>query len=250
MADIPFFETQIAEVMDGKFMVMANDCLGAHLLRGERWETHLTKIIELLVHPGEMVADIGANLGYSTAVLARQVGAKGKVYSFEPQRLVYQQLCGNIFLNGLSNVFAFQTALGDKVDQFLEMRPIDYAAPLVNIAALAMGAGGESVRSTTLDSMAMPALHFLKVDAQGLEPSILRGAEMTVRKFRPLIFIEIEEGPLLKAGSSIAKLIEQIISMNYILARVKAPYPVDYLAFPTEHEHVRTTLMEQGFVSY
>ena len=61
------------------------------------------------------IIDIGANNGHFTVEFAQYVGDNGKVHSFEPQRIIFQQLCGNVFLNGLDNVYTYNVALGDKV---------------------------------------------------------------------------------------------------------------------------------------
>lgn len=57
-----------------------------------------------LVRPGDTVVDVGGNIGTVTLALAERVGAGGQVHVFEPQRLVFQLLCANLALNGITNV--------------------------------------------------------------------------------------------------------------------------------------------------
>ena len=58
------------------------------------------------LQPGDVVVEAGANIGPVTVPLARAVGPEGRVYAYEPQRLVFQLLCCNLALNELGNVVA------------------------------------------------------------------------------------------------------------------------------------------------
>lgn len=73
-----------------------------------------------------MVIDIGANLGtYSIPIAIDIQKYRGKVIYFEPQRIIYYQLCANIFLNWLENYFAHNQAVGNH-DENIEIPEIDY----------------------------------------------------------------------------------------------------------------------------
>ena len=65
------------------------------------------QLLRALVKPGDVVVEAGANIGADTVPLARRIGERGAIFAFEPQRLVYQMLCANVALNGLSNVIAY-----------------------------------------------------------------------------------------------------------------------------------------------
>ena len=60
------------------------------------------------------VIEIGSNNGHFTIEFAELVGNRGRVFSYEPQRIIFQQLCCNLFLNGIDNVFAYQLAIGNE----------------------------------------------------------------------------------------------------------------------------------------
>ena len=77
----------------------------------------LERSLDILVHslrPGDTVYDVGGNLGVYTVLLAKVVGEKGMVVAFEPHHETYEQLLDNVRLNGLTNVRAFQKALGER----------------------------------------------------------------------------------------------------------------------------------------
>ena len=64
-----------------------------------------------LIEPGDVVVDVGADIGALTVPLARAVGPAGRVLAFEPQPTVFQNLCANLALNDLLHVQAFNAAL-------------------------------------------------------------------------------------------------------------------------------------------
>ena len=70
-------------------------------------------LFEQIVKPGHIVIEAGANIGAHTVHLAQLAGDSGQVWAFEPQRLVFQLLAGNIALNSLTNVHCIQKCLGD-----------------------------------------------------------------------------------------------------------------------------------------
>jgi FkbM family methyltransferase len=81
------------------------------------WDELTTKIFKAVVREGDVVLDLGANLGYYSLLASRLVGTKGKVYSFEPEPRNYRLLCRNLELNGIRNVTALQKAVSDKTEK-------------------------------------------------------------------------------------------------------------------------------------
>ena len=233
-----------AENVDGRFLILENDKLGGHLKRGDRWEPHFTKLVQELVRPGTVAVDAGANMGCNTVVLARTIGAEGRVYAFEPQRITFQQLCANCLLNGLPNVYPIPAALGDRERDDLTMAPLDYYKDWVNIANNRIGAGGEPIHVVTLDSFALD-VSFLKVDVQGYEIKVLEGARETIARSRPLLFVEVEARQLERHGATSDELIQHIRNLEYKLIWICNDYPVDHLCVPSE----RPDLLEQALCS-
>ena len=131
---------------DGKFMCLANDKLGVHLAKGKVWEPHFRRVVSVLLKPGDRVADIGAHIGYNSVVLSKLVGPSGQVFAFEPVRLVYQQLCGNCALNGLTNVWASNVAIGERDNESAEMEPLDFSGEDVHLMAASIGHGASGSR--------------------------------------------------------------------------------------------------------
>lgn len=156
--------------------------------------------------------DVGSNIGGFSLPIAKFVAnSNGKVYSFEPQRIVFQQLCANIFLNSLDNVFTYNVALGDKLCE-IEIPELDFWRSQ-NVGGFSID---QNIRKTlekeaiegktylnaesnnkykveqrTLDSFEYNfAINLIKVDVEGYEYEFFKGGEKTIQtnNFPPIIF--------------------------------------------------------------
>jgi FkbM family methyltransferase len=168
-------------------------------------------LLERFVRPGDTVIDGGANIGTHSIPLARMVGAEGRVLAFEPQRLVFQSLCANVALNSLANVDCRQQALGATLGEIVVPR-LDPNVPY-NFGGVELGqhVRGERVPVVAIDSLSLPACHLIKLDVEGMEEAVLRGASETIRRHQPVLYVENDR----KARS--ASLIAFIQSLGYRL---------------------------------
>jgi FkbM family methyltransferase len=139
---------------------------------------------------GALVVEAGANIGAHTVELSRLVGADGEVHAFEPQRIVFQNLCANLALNHCTNVFARQAAVGAKPGAIGIPCLDPYRRFNFGGVSLTDVVQGEVVPQVTLDSLDLPACHLLKVDVEGMEVEVLQGAEQLIRTHRPLMYLE------------------------------------------------------------
>jgi FkbM family methyltransferase len=147
-------------------------------------------VLGQILSPGDLVVDVGANIGTHTVFFAKAVGEKGTVVAFEPQRLVYQTLCGNVALNGLTNVNCFMTAVGDRRAQAI-FPTLDPRATL-NFGAVraASGGPGEVVDVVPIDELGLDRCALIKVDVEGMEAAVIAGARETIARCRPALFLE------------------------------------------------------------
>ena len=104
-----------AQCRHGSFIYFPHDFyLGGAMERYGEYAEEESALIMQFVKEGGVVVEAGANMGCHTVAIARKVGNAGRVFAFEPQRIIYQMLCGNLSINGLWNVIAERAALGDK----------------------------------------------------------------------------------------------------------------------------------------
>ena len=160
-----------------------------------------------MFHQGEtapLILDVGANLGAYAIPIAKEIAAGGgQVYCYEPQRIVYYQLCGNTFLNRLDNLYAFNMAIGAE-DGTVTIPAIDYglskniggfsldaqATSLLGSVAIDAGHQGNAVPLARLDSLTFPkGPALIKIDVEGLELQVLQGATglLETHAFPPLL---------------------------------------------------------------
>jgi len=149
-----------------------------------------------LVVPGMTVVEAGANIGSHTVMLARAC-APGRLIAFEPQQRAFQLLCANLTMNEIANAAAYPEALG-AADGVVELPVVDYAAagnfgavaPHPAVAAGEPWREGRTVRLRPLDALELPACGLLKVDVEGWEAGVLRGALATIGRCRPVLYVE------------------------------------------------------------
>lgn len=170
------------------------------------------ELFQQLVRPGHVAVEVGANIGAHTLLLSRRVGERGMVYAFEPQRVLFQMLCANLALNSRTNAVCRCEALGDRPGEII-VPPIDYSRDN-DFAALRLGqfSTGERVPLVTLDSLNLPRCDFLKVDVEGEELAVIRGAVQTIVRCRPVLYMDADS-----PGRSPGELIEQLLSLGYRL---------------------------------
>lgn len=197
----------LARCDDADYLLFSTrDLITNTLLQTGRWEPNLVAITTMFTSgvDAPLVLDIGANLGAYTIPVAKALQKlSGTLYAFEPQRIVYYQLCGNIFLNRLDNVFAANQAVGE-TEGTVEIPRIDYEN-FTNIGGFsidskfrklngteaAMRSGSESVPLVTLDSLSLPERPaFIKLDVEGSELGVLKGGRHFLGKhlYPPILF--------------------------------------------------------------
>lgn len=164
--------------------------VGGSLMAYGEFSYSETVVFRQLVKTGNIVVEVGANIGAHTVDLARMVGPSGEVHAFEPQRLVFQALCANIALNQLTNVYTYQVGVG-ATQGAMQLPKVD-PSQRFNYGGISLGRYevAEDVRIVTIDSMDLIHCHFLKVDVEGMEHQVLSGAANTIATFRPVLYVE------------------------------------------------------------
>jgi FkbM family methyltransferase len=147
-------------------------------------------LFKQLSRPGQIIIEVGANVGAHTVFLAQQVGITGRVLAFEPQRLVFQALCANLALNNIVNVLAFQQAVGSATGEIV-VPLLDWRKEQ-NFGGLSLGSyqEGEKVPVVTIDGLNLQRCDFIKVDVEGMEIDVLKGASRTIGRFKPHLYVE------------------------------------------------------------
>ena len=160
-------------------------------------EPHIMQTIKDVVRPGWTAVDIGANIGYSTLLLASCVGPTGRVLAFEPLPQNFKMLEENIQLNGHTNIRAEHLALMDQPGQ-VELRTatagaLSWTASSMTEASQAVES--QSVEAVTLDDYAqrnsIAKIDFIKMDVEGAEAAVIAGMNAILIQQKPLMLVEI-----------------------------------------------------------
>ena len=154
------------------------------------------------IKDGDIILEIGANIGCFTIPYSKKVGSNGKVYAFEPQKFIFNLLKKNIECNELKNVQIFNNAIGS-TNSILELNDFDYSQP-GNFGGIGLkedydnsycakikGIKKNKIKTLTLDNfLNLKKCNFLKIDVELMELSVLEGARDFINKFKPIIWIE------------------------------------------------------------
>ncbi|HLZ16494.1 MAG TPA: FkbM family methyltransferase [Cyclobacteriaceae bacterium] len=155
------------------------------------YDLSLTEAVNRIVKKGDCVFDVGANIGYVTGLMSALTGNSGKVYSFEPNPLVIEKFKKNIIhiekTLCFSNVALQEEALSDSVGQSDLHIPVFFSANEGTASLEAMNNAEKiSIRTNTLDNYIAGKLtvKLMKVDVEGHELSVFRGAVKSLQQHR------------------------------------------------------------------
>jgi FkbM family methyltransferase len=193
---------ELVKVDGTQFLVFKGQDLISNHLKKELYENdiHQLALKILMDKPDGLVLDIGANLGTFCVPLARKI-PKLKFHAFEPQRIINYQLCANVIINSLENVYTYELALSNKeVDVELDMpdytketnigafsidkevRENEYECSTVNTT--------DKIQLLPLDLLAFSDVKLIKIDVEGHELEVLQGGLETIKanNYPPIIF--------------------------------------------------------------
>lgn len=181
----------LLECRHGRMLCNRHDMyVGRSLLTYGEFSELESVVLRQLVRPGDTVVEVGANIGAHTVALAKLAGPAGRLVAVEPQRVVHQMLCANLALNDITWVRCLHAAAGAAPGE-IRVPHIDYRQTS-NFGGVALGAytEGEPVPVLTVDALQLPELHLLKIDVEGMELDVLRGAAQTLVRCRPAVYVE------------------------------------------------------------
>lgn len=180
------------------FYYLSDDKYVGQRIALEKYEPYETELIQRQVKKGNVIIDVGANIGYYTVLLANKVGKKGKIYAFEPDSANFEILEKNIKANKLENVVAMKVAVGAKNEtKTLHKSKENYG----DHKLYGNEKTKEEVKIVKLDDFIKEKIDLIKIDTQGWEPEIIEGAKNLIEKWKPIMFMEY-----FPAGYRLAKL--------------------------------------------
>jgi len=187
------------------------------------YEKDTRLLLESLCKPGMVMVDVGASIGYFSLSAAKQIGEKGKVYSFEPQHINCEMMRKSIAANGLAGIVTvIEKAVADK-SCFIKLyftEPGEAGASLYSLADMHRSHKGTIVDVTTLDgffeSEGWPPVHIIKMDVEGAEKAALMGMKQLVARNPNLkMIIEFSPKNQANAGVGIPEFFDTLMSLGF-----------------------------------
>jgi FkbM family methyltransferase len=182
------------------------------------WERSTSRFIRQCVKPGAVVLEVGANIGAHTLLLAQRVGPAGRVHAFEPTDFARTKLDRNVALNPeLAPRISVINALVTDNRHSVPSREIRSSWRLHGPAQAPVGQ--VTSEAVSLDEYAsacgLERVDVLKIDVDGYDFKVLRGAIGLLGRWHPLIYIELCEYALRNQGDSVAAIFELLAPLGY-----------------------------------
>ena len=223
----------------GKFHAIAHDeGISHHLINHLIWEEHILDIIVKHIKDNSTFIDIGANLGCHCVGAAAKLRNKRTVHiaAFEPQPFIFGLLQKNMDASGVSHE-CHPLGLGSgETHIFVDMPDYEHCK---NPGGFGLNLNGDDDSKTmvtikTLDSFHYDNISVIKIDVEGLENEVLKGAYQTIQRCKPVMIVEILGGVVIESatpeqGQYIRDTIRHIESLNYSVERISFS---DYLCKP------------------
>jgi FkbM family methyltransferase len=183
-------ESVWSRVPGGEVLASLDDYVGRSAFYVGDLDRKITWVCSRIVRPGDVVLDVGANIGMVTVWLSRLVGLNGRVHSFEPNPVLCERLIAAVDRNQLSNVQLHPFALGPTTSE------LTLCIPTHNAGAASLIRRADPSRSRAISvpvrrlsdvaaSEGIRTIRFIKIDVEGFEDQVLEGSRELLEHVRP-----------------------------------------------------------------
>ena len=188
------------------------------LLSG-RYEVHLSTVFEKYCTSGMTVVDVGANLGYYSLLASRLVGPSGRVVALEPNSENCRLLLSSLRLNDITNVQLLPVAADTATGWAYYSTHVGSTGGLIEDGDL-LSRPGTVVPTFRLDELVDQLVDgpvgFLKMDVEGAEGRVVRGATRLIERDRPIVTTELKDEMLRRvSGTTVAEYLGYFEKLGY-----------------------------------
>jgi FkbM family methyltransferase len=208
-----------------------------YYLDGKRWWDDEVRSISPYLSQGDVVVDVGANLGFMSGIFSSLTGPSGRVHSFEPSPVIHGKFLEVIDANNYANISPYNMGCG-RDEGLLSL----YCTASSGNATLRPNASVErrtpetrTVRIVKLDEFLGPKLErldLLKIDTEGYEDEVLVGAAELIQKFKPVIYIELCSDYLISSQNAGQFLRERGYTFDREVTLDETSNGANFFAFP------------------
>ena len=218
------------------FFYTLDDCMISNIIKKNKiWEPHLHYIFDKFIKNDSVVIECGCHIGTHTLKMATLCK---KIYCFEPMPTTHEILNKNIVLNNITNAIVFKKGVADKIGitkygwipdhnpgaSGLDNNPMG-KPPMTNAANKII-----EVELTTIDSLELDKVDFMKIDVEGYETLVIQGAMNTIKKYKPIICMEVWKNHFGEFDLQHTKeLFKNLLEIGYDVEHIYGP---DFLFIP------------------
>lgn len=237
---------QYTDTKDGHRFVTLKEPVFLQVRYEGVYEKDLSELSRKLVGEGDTVVDIGANFGWYSILMAAAVGEKGKVYAYEPNESIFSVLSRNIELNNYKDrIHLTRCGIGETEETAVLMADTAESAIGYFDKGKDKKAGGEAVGSIEIhrldDLLADKAgeISFIKIDVEGFEPFVLRGAPKILGSENPpAILMEFNIEALERQDIDVDAFIQELEDMDTHIVKTDKGRLVELDAIPRQNENL------------
>jgi FkbM family methyltransferase len=197
-----------------KFELDLREVIDSSLYYAGTFEEKAEAVITSCLAPGMVAIDVGANFGYHTFRMAKAVGPAGRIWAIEPTTWGMNKLRRNADLNAFTNVDFLKIGLADR-----DLGPTEIAFQASYRLDGALDERRETVDLKTVDTLVTsrdsPRIAFIKLDVDGFEGKVIRGALKTLERDRPTLFLEIGPSHMKRIGDDSRDLTATLRELGY-----------------------------------
>lgn len=211
----------VVAIHENEFVIRIDRSDSLGLLR-QPFEIDEVNLVRQLLGPGQIVLDIGANIGYYTLLFSRLVGPSGNVHAFEPDPSNCAILRRNLADNQCHNVTVHEVSVGSKNATVSLHRSVDNAGMHRAYKSVCCSGDAIDVQSVALDQVFRNEsdIDFIKLDIEGCEYFALEGMDRIIRENSPTILLEFSPFALAEAGVTSTEFIRFFADRSYAISSV------------------------------
>jgi FkbM family methyltransferase len=230
------------------------------LMWGGAYEPHVRSCLAALLRPGDTFVDVGAHIGFFSMIASSLVGPSGKVYAFEANSILFQTLRSNAAQ--FPWMVASLRAVCDKNGSVAFSNPQQAGESGWGKLASVRNEGHiELVEAVSLDewheTLRFPPIRLIKIDAEGSEPFILRGARRVIENSRPYLIIELNDELLREVGRTRETVTNSLREQGYLIFAIGTdgldkrtdlidPLLAEILGVPSDRLEATMTLLSRS----
>lgn len=193
-----------------------------------QYNTNLVTDFVKMVRPGNIVLDVGANIGQFSLPILKKLNSEGRLYCFEPDFENRNKLKTNIDLNTWDNYEILAYGLGNSNELYSMVNPDTRNKGMNRISSKSDVDSKKRVEVKRLDDVAkelgITTIDIIKVDIEGFENEFLKGARNTLFNFQPILVMELSSENLREQNSDPEEVLNFLLSLGYDLILDAATY--------------------------